>query len=130
MPKGYKQDVLPEPKGRLVDSSSSDSPCCISPVLVAKMSSGKSSTEYSVEPKVVVPEAGSQAIPVKGRLRGNGDAFALGASGEFYEPIPEYEGLHRFDPTAEWTAAEEKKLVRKVCLSRSGASSLTIGMLT
>ncbi|EMR63983.1 putative phthalate transporter protein [Eutypa lata UCREL1] len=78
------------------------------------MSSGKSSTEYSVEPKIVVAEAGSQATPVKGRLRGNGDAFALGASGEFYEPIPEYEGLHRFDPTAEWTAAEEKKLVRKL----------------
>lgn len=81
------------------------------------MSSGKSSAEYSAEPKVVIPEAGTRDIPVKDRLRATGDAFALGASGQFYEPIPEYEGIHRFDPTAEWTAAEEKKLVRKVCLS-------------
>ena len=26
-----------------------------------------------------------------------------------------YEGRHRFDPSFTWTAAEEKKLVRKVC---------------
>ena len=27
-----------------------------------------------------------------------------------------YENRHRFDPELKWTAAEEKKLVRKVCL--------------
>lgn len=84
------------------------------------MSSGKSSTDVSVVPKVVVPEAGPLAIPAKtGGLRGTGDAFALGASGEFYEPIAEYEGRHRYDPSAEWTEAEEKKLVRKVSQSSS-----------
>lgn len=43
-----------------------------------------------------------------------GEAYAEGGSTRFYEPIPEYEGRHRWDPTAEWTPAEEKKLVRKV----------------
>lgn len=45
---------------------------------------------------------------------GTGDVFAQGGQIQFYEPIPEYEGRHRYDPTAQWTEAEEKKLVRKV----------------
>jgi hypothetical protein len=32
----------------------------------------------------------------------------------FYKPIPEYEGIHRWDPDFEWTEAEEKAVVRKV----------------
>ncbi|QRV97941.1 major facilitator superfamily transporter [Ceratobasidium sp. AG-Ba] len=34
--------------------------------------------------------------------------------GKFFVPIPEYEGLHRFDPKATWTEAEERCLVRKI----------------
>lgn len=34
-----------------------------------------------------------------------------------------YEGLHRFDPEYTWTAAEEKKLVRKVSQMSSGPDS-------
>uniref|UniRef100_A0A8H7N2R5 Major facilitator superfamily (MFS) profile domain-containing protein n=1 Tax=Bionectria ochroleuca TaxID=29856 RepID=A0A8H7N2R5_BIOOC len=47
-------------------------------------------------------------------LYGDGDTFAVGASAVHYEPIPEYEGRHRYDPKAEWTPQEEKKLVRKL----------------
>jgi hypothetical protein len=32
----------------------------------------------------------------------------------FYKPIPEYEGIHRWDPDFEWTETEEKAIVRKV----------------
>lgn len=32
----------------------------------------------------------------------------------YYKPIPEYEGIHRWDPDFEWTEEEEKKIVRKV----------------
>ncbi|KAM0430067.1 hypothetical protein ACHAPT_006073 [Fusarium lateritium] len=46
--------------------------------------------------------------------------FAVGGSSELYEPIPEYEGRHRYDPSAVWDPKEEKKLVRrldyKICL--------------
>lgn len=45
---------------------------------------------------------------------GDGGVWAAGASTRHYEPIPEYEGLHRWDPKAEWTEKEEKKLVRRV----------------
>ena len=34
----------------------------------------------------------------------------------YYKPMPEYEGLHRWDPEFEWTEQEEKKLVKKVNL--------------
>ncbi|KAF2719843.1 phthalate transporter [Polychaeton citri CBS 116435] len=39
-----------------------------------------------------------------------------GASGseDLYKPIASYEGAHRYDPTFEWTAAEEKRIVRKI----------------
>ena len=33
---------------------------------------------------------------------------------KFYEPIATYEGRHRYDPKAQWTAQEEKILVRRV----------------
>jgi hypothetical protein len=46
---------------------------------------------------------------------GSGAVFAEGTHLQYHEPIPEYEGRHRYDPTAQWTEAEEKKLVRKVC---------------
>ena len=45
---------------------------------------------------------------------GRGGVWAAGGSTRHYEPIPEYEGIHRWDPTAEWTEKEEKKLVTKV----------------
>lgn len=32
----------------------------------------------------------------------------------FYKPDPSYEGAHRFDPNATWTAEEENQLVRKL----------------
>ncbi|KAL8788407.1 MAG: hypothetical protein Q9195_007286 [Heterodermia aff. obscurata] len=35
---------------------------------------------------------------------------------DIYKPIEKYEGRHRFDPRATWSAGEEKKLVRKVIL--------------
>ncbi|CUA78239.1 putative transporter YIL166C [Saccharomyces cerevisiae S288c] [Rhizoctonia solani] len=34
--------------------------------------------------------------------------------GKYFVPITEYEGMHRFDPKATWTKAEEKTLVRKL----------------
>lgn len=33
---------------------------------------------------------------------------------ELYKPIEGFEGTHRFDPSATWTKAEEKALVRRV----------------
>lgn len=35
----------------------------------------------------------------------------------FYKPVDGYEGAHRFDPKFQWTAAEEGKVVRKVCIN-------------
>lgn len=35
---------------------------------------------------------------------------------ELYKPPESYEGAHRFDPTLVWTEAEEKALVKKVCI--------------
>ena len=38
---------------------------------------------------------------------------------EVYKPVEGYEGSHRFDPNAEWTPQEEKKLRRMVSRSRA-----------
>ena len=33
---------------------------------------------------------------------------------QYYIPIDTYEGRHRYDPTAQWSHQEEKKLIRKL----------------
>ena len=43
-----------------------------------------------------------------------GEAFASGGDARYYEPIDSYEGKHRWDPEAEWTEAEEKRVVRRL----------------
>lgn len=42
--------------------------------------------------------------------------WASGGNLDSYRPIPEYEGIHRFDPLYEWTEKEELGLVRRVCV--------------
>ncbi|ERT01673.1 hypothetical protein HMPREF1624_02925 [Sporothrix schenckii ATCC 58251] len=81
--------------------------------------SEKSATVVDIAPAAEHPISSStsdsdiDALPTK-RSRFTGDAFVSGAAVEIYEPIPEYEGRHRYDPTAEWTEKEEKTLVRKL----------------
>lgn len=48
------------------------------------------------------------------RYQGNVNVFANDRAAGLYEPIPEYEDRHRPDSTANWTAKQEKKLVRRV----------------
>ena len=36
---------------------------------------------------------------------------------QYYAPIESYEGRHRYDPKFEWTPKEEKRVVRKVCIT-------------
>ena len=45
-----------------------------------------------------------------------GTTFATGGHVRYYEPIDAYEGKHRWDPKAEWTEQEERKIVRKLDL--------------
>ncbi|KAG9649981.1 MFS general substrate transporter, partial [Aureobasidium melanogenum] len=43
-------------------------------------------------------------------------AFDTESFESFYKPIESYEGYHRWDPSFQWEAKEEKKLVRKIDL--------------
>ena len=42
--------------------------------------------------------------------------FDTSSLDDYYKPIDTYEGRHRYDPTFEWTPAEEKRVVRKVSI--------------
>ncbi|KAL3482525.1 major facilitator superfamily domain-containing protein [Aspergillus californicus] len=46
----------------------------------------------------------------------NESAFDATEDPRFYKPIPEYEGIHRWDPNFDWTEQEEKRLIRKIDL--------------
>ncbi len=46
------------------------------------------------------------------------NVFEAPEATEIYKPIAGFEGSHRFDPSATWTEAEEKTLVRRVRMSR------------
>lgn len=75
--------------------------------------SHRTSSEESNDPKVA-PDLKVQELPTVTSNYVAGDAFAGGGSVELYEPVPEYEGRHRYDPKAEWTEKEERRLVRRV----------------
>ncbi len=55
------------------------------------------------------------------------NVFEAPEATEIYKPIANFEGSHRFDPSATWEPAEEKKLVRRVSPTRitSHVSRLT-----
>ncbi|KAI5295709.1 hypothetical protein KEM52_000457 [Ascosphaera acerosa] len=52
-------------------------------------------------------------------------AFAQDVGSRHHKPIPEYEGIHRWDPTYKWTAEEEQKIVRKIDLRLMAFCGLT-----
>jgi hypothetical protein len=52
-----------------------------------------------------------------GKIDIHGSVFSDADAAEFYKPVETYEGIHRFDPEATWTAEEEQKLVRTVTWS-------------
>lgn len=73
--------------------------------------SGKSSP--SLEPKEASVSIQEPSLKNQ-KISSSAGVLAGGGSVELYAPIPEYEGKHRYDPTAEWTEKEEKVLVRRV----------------
>lgn len=90
--------------------------------------SGKSSFSLdSKQPSVAILQQTS--IPIKNYGATSG-VLAAGGSLEFYEPIAEYEGRHRYDPLAEWTEKEEKLLVRRVIKSLPRIPAWWISRLT
>ena len=63
-------------------------------------------------PKKVADGSSTETL---GQVRLADDAvYATGGGHEYYRPIPEYEGAHRYDPKIEWTEQEEKALIRRV----------------
>jgi hypothetical protein len=76
----------------------------------------KPTPEDSITSKDQVHESVSEKLGTQTLHHRKGDAFVGGGATELYEPIPEYEGRHRYDPGAEWTEKEEKRLVRKVSI--------------
>ena len=50
----------------------------------------------------VVPRAGAKTFEETDSLE------------DFYKPIAEYEGAHRYDPKFQWEPKEEKRVVRKI----------------
>ena len=76
--------------------------------------SSKSSSNEETDTDVTVPKRTVIDLSATKQNYFTGDTFVGGASTVLYEPIPEYEGRHRYDPSAEWTDKEERKLVRRV----------------
>ena len=51
------------------------------------------------------------------KREGGKSTFDHDSAEEFYAPIAEYEGAHRYDPKFEWEPKEEKQVVRRVSIS-------------
>jgi len=74
---------------------------------------------YPAEKKLRGSDSGSATgSSIGDETQLQGAVYAEGGQTRFYEPIPEFEGRHRWDPHAEWTEQEEKRLIRKVSTSQ------------
>jgi hypothetical protein len=60
------------------------------------------------------PSTSSDSLDIGDLKQALGAVYAEGGLTRDYAPIAAYEGRHRWDPRAEWTEAEEKRLVRRV----------------
>jgi hypothetical protein len=60
------------------------------------------------------PSTSSDSLDIGDLKQALGAVYAEGGLTRDYAPIAEYEGRHRWDPRAQWTESEEKKLVRRV----------------
>ncbi|KAL4765580.1 putative transporter [Aspergillus foveolatus] len=84
---------------------------------VSNQITGPVDDETKKGPDAVVKSEASSDSGNKDRRRFreyNEAAFDQSEDPRFYKPIPEYEGIHRWDPDFDWTEEEEKRLVRKV----------------
>jgi hypothetical protein len=77
--------------------------------------SGKDVSYVSVDDDSVVD---SETSSIDGVVKNINNVYEAPEATELYKPIEGFEGSHRFDPNATWTEAEEKTLVRKVCLTQ------------
>lgn len=90
---------------------------------IVTMGTPTESIESGSETPTVEPEKGAigTAVVTETKLfkrSGRDGTFDNDSLESFYKPIDEYEGRHRYDPQFEWTAEEEKRIVRIVRFSR------------
>jgi hypothetical protein len=74
----------------------------------------KSSGPYTATQDKGFSDSTSSEIDLYSKPQLAGETFASGGETRYYKPCDKYEGLHRWDPNAEWTEQEEKKIVRRV----------------
>lgn len=70
-------------------------------------------TDSKLEPRISSAESSSSSTYDGPRAQVD-CAFDTTEDPQFYKPIPEYEGAHRWDPDFQWTEEEEKAVVKKV----------------
>ncbi|KAL4918801.1 major facilitator superfamily domain-containing protein [Aspergillus aurantiobrunneus] len=97
--------------------ASSDDKISINDATVGNEITATVSDETKKDPDAVVESDSSSDFGNKDRRRFkefNEAAFDQTEDPRFYKPIPEYEGIHRWDPDFDWTEDEEKRLIRKI----------------
>lgn len=81
----------------------------------ASDTSSKSSHSVVTIPPGLGDTKSSRITEVLKTRRQNAGAYDNADATRYYKPMPQYEGLHRWDPEFEWDEKEEKQLIRKVC---------------
>ncbi|KAI4157630.1 MAG: hypothetical protein LQ342_008132 [Letrouitia transgressa] len=71
--------------------------------------------------RIFIPtqEQTSKSGPTEDDSTADESVFSNAKAYDIYKPIEKYEGRHRFDLNATWSDDEEKKLVRRVSISRA-----------
>ncbi|KAJ5215222.1 uncharacterized protein N7498_001629 [Penicillium cinerascens] len=75
---------------------------------------GAKDYDAKVAPHAVSSSESSSFEELRGQVKKVECAFDTTEDPRYYKPIPEYEGIHRWDPDFEWTEEEEKAVIRKI----------------
>jgi len=112
---GISRTILVTPVGPCRFRSFSRSHANMTTEETKNVSTGAGDYDAKVAPQIASTSDDSSFTDRRGPVKSDDCAFDTTEDPRYYKPIPEYEGIHRWDPDFDWTEEEEKAVVKKVC---------------
>lgn len=78
---------------------------------------GQDISHVSIDAGYETSHSSTSSSSLEDTINKNEGVFVAPEALDVYKPVEGFEGAHRFDPSATWSAEDEKRLVSKVCFN-------------